>query len=184
MSTRDDRETVWQTVKALNFSWTQGYPADLARYFHKDTVAITPADRLRLKGRDACIAARASFRETARIRRWQEFDQSVGVYGDAAVVTYYYEVDCEIEGQHVKLEGRDMFTLVKNGGEWFAVADQFPPGRRNASNLGLASAVESDRRRKPTRRPRVSGRSTSSDSRDRVCPDVLGQAVASAGLQP
>jgi ketosteroid isomerase-like protein len=112
-------------LRSLNRTWTTGHVADLANYFHKDMVAIVPNTRCRIEGRDACIAGWKSFVDTAKIHTWREIDPQVHLYGETAVVTYYYDLTCEIAGQSLHLTGRDMFVFVKEAGRWWAVADQY-----------------------------------------------------------
>jgi hypothetical protein len=119
------QQDVWNTVRAMNDAWTKGDPDDLAGFFHANMVALTPMGRERVVGREACLAGWKGFCANAHIHRWEEIDPQVRVYGDAAVVTYYYDLDCDMDGHTINLSGRDMFFLVKEAGKWWAVADQF-----------------------------------------------------------
>jgi ketosteroid isomerase-like protein len=121
------RQEIWATVRAMNDAWSKGNPDDLARYFHRDMVAITPTDRHRLDGGAACIAGWKSFVDTARIHRWEESDPVIHVYGDSAVVAYNFDISFDMGGQTISMGGRDMFFFVKEDGRWWAVADQFSP---------------------------------------------------------
>jgi len=121
----DIEAEVWRTVQALNHAWTSGDADDLVEYFHPEMIAITPTDRDRLVGREACIAAWRRFTEATTTLRWRETDPLVRVYGDAAVVAYNYELACEMDGRQVTMAGRDMFFFVLEAGRWLAVADQF-----------------------------------------------------------
>ncbi len=116
---------IWATLQALNAAWTQGNPDDLAQFFHPRMIAVTPADRLRREGARACIAGWKGFADATRIFRWEESDPAIEVHGDAAVVSYYYEIDFEMNGQRHTEGGRDLYFLVRDGGRWLAVADQF-----------------------------------------------------------
>ena len=118
-------QEIWRTVRAMNDAWTKGDPTDLAEFFHEEMVAITPTDRERVRGRAACIDNWARFRNTTLIHRWEEFDPEIHVYGDAAVVAYYYRLECDLDGHIITMSGRDMFFMVKRGDRWWAVADQF-----------------------------------------------------------
>lgn len=118
---------VWATLRALNDAWTQGDGSRLADHFHPNMVAITATDRLRLAGRDACLASWQSFVRATRIHRWREIDPLVQIYGDTAVVTYYFDMAFDMAGRTVELGGRDMFVFVREDGRWLAVADQFSP---------------------------------------------------------
>jgi ketosteroid isomerase-like protein len=118
---------VTDTVTALNDCWTGGHPADLVRYFHENIVAITPANRLPLVGRDACVEAWTQYTQVAKIAAWRTDDVQVRVHGDTAIVTYLYELECEVEGRRAKPAGRDMLVMVRENGRWWVVADQFSP---------------------------------------------------------
>ena len=122
------KDEVWQTILAMNRTWTVDHDPDkLHDYFHPDMVAITPSDRLRREGREACIAGWKQFAESVRIMWWKESEPLILLFnnGQTAVVTYYWDIEYEIGGKHVHTNGRDLFVMVKEEGRWWAVADQF-----------------------------------------------------------
>ena len=118
----------WQTIQALNRLWAvEGNADELKKYFHENMVAITPTDRARLEGRDACVSGWKAFVDSAKINYMKENDPKVQIYGNGrfAVATYYYDMSVVIGGQTLNLAGRDMFALVKEDDRWQVVADQF-----------------------------------------------------------
>lgn len=121
------RQEVWETLQALNRAWTRGRPDELRKYFHPDMVAITPTDRDRLQGAEACIAGWTAFVAATTIHRWREIAPRIQLYGDTAVVTYEFDMAFDMGGQRIDLGGRDMFVFVRENGRWLAVADQFSP---------------------------------------------------------
>jgi len=121
------KQEVWATVRAMNDAWTKGNPDELSKFFHRDMVAVTPAERLRLDGGAACVAGWTSFCKAARIHRWEEINPVIHVYGNSAVVAYYFDMSFDIGGNTINMGGRDMFFFVKEGEKWWAVADQFSP---------------------------------------------------------
>lgn len=121
----DIRRDVWTTLRKLNDCWTKSDGKDLVHYFHPNMVALTPSDRLRREGRDACVAGWVGFAAQARIHHWREIDPQIQLYGDTAIVSYYFDMSCDIGGQTLHLTGRDLFTFVKENGRWWAVSDQF-----------------------------------------------------------
>jgi hypothetical protein len=130
MNSAKIKEEVWAAVQALNRLWTVEDKADdLVRYFHEHMVAISPTDRRRLEGREACVAGWKKFARMARVHYLKETDPRIDLYGNGelAIVTYYYDMSFEIGGQTIKTGGRDMFTMVKEEGRWWVVADQFSP---------------------------------------------------------
>ena len=118
---------VWKTLRELNDTWTKGSPEELKNYFHVDMVALTPTDKNRREGREACVADWVEFAKAAKIHSWKEIDPKIQIYGDVAVVTYYFDISFEKGGQTINFGGRDMFVFVKEGGRWWAVADHFSP---------------------------------------------------------
>lgn len=120
-----EQGAVWSVLRAINDAWTQGDPATLAEYFHPDMIAVTASDRLRRIGRQECIAGWQEFATTATIHAWQEIDPLIRVFGNAAVVSYYYELDCNVGGSPRHFAGRDLFFFICDNGRWWAVADQF-----------------------------------------------------------
>ncbi|MBI1910401.1 MAG: nuclear transport factor 2 family protein [Deltaproteobacteria bacterium] len=121
------KQEVWQALRDLNDAWTKGNPEQLKECFHKDMVAITATDRERLVGRDACFASWNRFAKTAKIHFWKEIDPQIQIYGNTAVVTYYFDMSFDMGGQTINMGGRDMFVFIKENGKWWAVADQFSP---------------------------------------------------------
>jgi hypothetical protein len=120
-------QELWATVRALNDAWTKGNPNDLALYFHPNMVAIAATERNRIDGGAACVASWKRFTTAATIHRWEETDPVIHVYGNSAVVAYYFDMSFDMGGQTVSMGGRDMFFFVKENGKWLAVADQFSP---------------------------------------------------------
>jgi ketosteroid isomerase-like protein len=121
------KNEIWKTLRNLNNTWTKGNPEDLKDYFHADMVAITPTDKKRREGREACIADWTEFSKTAKIQSWKEIDPKIHVYENTAVVTYYFEISFERDGQNIAFGGRDMYVFVREANCWWAVADHFSP---------------------------------------------------------
>ena len=119
---------IWSTIQKMNKCWTCGDPSELEKlldYFHEEMVAITATDKYRLEGKEACFNGWKGFAENTKIHFWKESDPKIQIYGDAAVVTYYFDMSFDMAGQTINMGGRDMFTLIKENGKWLVVADQF-----------------------------------------------------------
>jgi len=122
---RNLEKEVLGVVTDLNRCWTTGRTDELARFFHPDMVAVTPADRLPLVGGGTCAAAWKAYADSTTIRSFHAADYRVRVFGNAAVVTYTFEMECEQGGKTFMPSGRDMMLLVREDGKWWLVADQF-----------------------------------------------------------
>ncbi len=124
------KQRIWKTVQAMNGLWAiDGRADELTEYFHERMSAITPGDRLRLFGRDACVAGWKAFSDAAKVHYWKEIDPQIELFGDGtfAVVTYYFDMSYDMGGQTVIMGGRDMMSLVNEDGRWWVVSDQFSP---------------------------------------------------------
>jgi len=127
---KQTEKKVWETILAMNRSWTCGDLSELQKldnYFHETMVAITPTDKYRLEGKEACVAGWMAFAQSTNIHFWKEIDPKIQVYDNVAVVTYYFEMSFDMGGQTINMSGRDMFTLIHESGKWWIVADQFSP---------------------------------------------------------
>jgi hypothetical protein len=120
---------IWAAIQAMNRLWTiENRPEELRHYFHASMVAITPSDRHRLEGREACVAGWTRFAHMAKTVRWVEKEPQIQVFEEKfAVATYTYEGTFIIGGKETSFQGRDMMTLLKEGGKWWMIADQFSP---------------------------------------------------------
>lgn len=119
------KDEVWMVLRSLNDTWTKGNPDDLRNYFHRDMVAITGTDRERIEGGEACVASWTAFSHASKIHYWKETDPKIQLYGNTAIVTYYFDMSFDMGGQTIEMGGRDMFVFIKEDGKWWAVADQF-----------------------------------------------------------
>lgn len=124
------QQEVWDTLTALNAAWTQGDADGLIDHFHPEMVAFTASERRRSVGLRACLSTWKRFSKGAKVIEWEEIDPVVRVYGDAAVVSYYFKITFESSGEIVSRDGRDIFVFVRDGGRWLAVANHgsVPPG--------------------------------------------------------
>jgi hypothetical protein len=121
---------VWDTIQKINELWVKENKAEmLIDYFHEQMVVLNPTDHDRILGGKNCVAAWKYFADNSKIIRWKEKDPIIQVFGDGnfAVVTYYFDMAYEMNGVRYDMEGRDMFSMVKENGRWYAVADQFSP---------------------------------------------------------
>jgi hypothetical protein len=89
---------VWQTLSGLHDAWTKLDEQALSGFYHKNMAATSPTGRLRLDRRDGCVAGWQGFIAQAKIHHWQDIDPRIRFYRNPAVVTYYFDISCEISG--------------------------------------------------------------------------------------
>ena len=88
-------------------------------------VAITPVDKYRLKGAAQCIAGWQRFAQASTVHSWRADDPDIELFGDTAVVSYYYVMDVSMGPNRINLSGRDMLVLKKENDRWWLISAQF-----------------------------------------------------------
>jgi ketosteroid isomerase-like protein len=125
-----EQQQIWETIQTMNRCWTGNDPEQFEKlnyYFYETMVAVTPTEKCRLEGRQACVDGWKAFAVNCPIHYWKERDPKIQIFGSAAVATYYFEISFDMGDNTMVQNGRDMMTLIKEDGRWKVVADQFSP---------------------------------------------------------
>jgi hypothetical protein len=122
-----DQQEVWKVMEKFNYTWTKGNPDEIVNFLHDNIIVISPGRRDRLEGKKACAPAWIDFAKAAVIHDFKVSKPRVVIYnnGNAAVVTYQFEMPYTMKGKHTPLAARDMFFWVKENGKWLITANQF-----------------------------------------------------------
>jgi hypothetical protein len=119
---------LWGVIQTLNRAWTkEGKAEELKNFFHPNMIAITPTDRLCLVGGEVCVDSWKTFTDNSKIHKFEESEPIIRIYGGGnfAIVSYYFDMEFNMNGQEIQMGGRDMFVLAKENGKWWVVADNF-----------------------------------------------------------
>ena len=125
---KEKSKEILDFIAQMNHLWTfESKASDLKKYFHPNMIAIVPNIRDRIIGSAACVKGWSDFSQNFKTTKWLEKDHIVNFYcnNTVAVASYDFEMSFEGNGQKISMEGRDMFTLVKENGKWLVVSDQF-----------------------------------------------------------
>jgi hypothetical protein len=117
----ESRQSVAEAMRRINRAWLEGRVEDLEPAAHPDIVVVLPGFAGRVQGRDQFLAGFRDFREGTTIHGFEEADQQFDVIGDAAVVSFRYELVYERAGERYRATGRDVWVFREQGGEWIAV---------------------------------------------------------------
>ena len=120
-----EKQAIWQMIRSLNETWTKGNAVDLARFFHKRMMAFSASDNEYRLGRENCIKGWKDFADHVSILSWEEKKPHIEIFGNSAVVAYYYEITCDMNEKIQSFSGRDMFFLIQEDGQWWVAADHF-----------------------------------------------------------
>lgn len=137
-----ERKKIWETIKTLNRAWINKRTDEFKNCFHPQMISIQPEIAERLVGGESCIESWTDFSMKTEVISFEEKDPLIQIYGDTAVVTYYYNLQFEFQGKIKTVLGRDMTTLVKENGKWLIVADHFSPFPKNADRPADIKAIE------------------------------------------
>ncbi len=108
-------------MRRINQVWLYGDIADLEPMMHPDIVMVFPGFTGAVRGRNELIAGFHDFRNSASIQEFREVDRRVDVAGNAAVVSFRYEMLYERSGERFRATGRDLWVFQKQGDAWIAV---------------------------------------------------------------
>ena len=114
-------EEIWRIVKEINDSWLLGRPENLVNYFHDEIVFAAPGFSRRIEGRAACVDSFRDFCATAKVRDFKPSDPAIDICEQAAVVTYNFKVEYDLNHESFSEGGRDVWVFVRNSDKWLAV---------------------------------------------------------------
>ncbi|MDP4174819.1 MAG: nuclear transport factor 2 family protein [Bacteroidota bacterium] len=121
-----EKQLVLDLVQKMNKCWTEGDPCLVDNYFHEKMVAMNPSQSGRILGKEACVNGWVGFNKSTSIKSWKEIDPLVEIFNsDTAIVTYNFEILYDMNGISYDIKGKDMFTLIKENGKWWIVANHF-----------------------------------------------------------
>lgn len=114
------REAV-RAIEALNKAWLEGRPDQLSGLMHERMLIVDAAGRRLAEGREAAVESYRAFAEAAVVDRFSVGATQVDVFGQAAVVSYAFDIVYCMAGVHYREAGRDTFVLEQSDSGWLAV---------------------------------------------------------------
>jgi hypothetical protein len=116
----DERDDVAAALRRINDAWTRGQPDGAASDLHPEVVFVPAGFAGQVEGPDAVIDSYREFMTDATVHDYTESDLDVRVWGEAAVATYRWEMDWEMEGERHAESGRDVIVFSRVAGRWLA----------------------------------------------------------------
>ncbi len=115
------RESAAAAMRHINRAWLAGQVQDIAALLHPEIVMVLPDFAGRVQGREELLAGFQNFCRNATIREFRDHDQQIDVAGEAAVITFRYEMVYERSGGRYRSTGRDLWVFQKQETGWIAV---------------------------------------------------------------
>jgi len=114
-------EAVVATIQRINRLWLNGQVEDLGPLVHPEIVMVFPGFTGRMQGRQEFLAGFRDFCENAKVHEFRDYDHQTDVAGNAAVVTFQYEMIYERSAERYRATGRDLWIFQSQGDAWIAV---------------------------------------------------------------
>ena len=125
-----EKRAVWETILGINRLWSrENRPEALADFFHEKMLAVCGGESVIRPDGHACLAGWSWFCRQATDIRFEESDPHIALFcnGTVAVVAYFFECTYKMNGKVTVMNGRDLFTLVKENDHWRVAGDHFSP---------------------------------------------------------
>ena len=107
-------------LRKLNRAWINNRAEELKSMLHEDMVIVAPDFQVPASGREACAKSYADFTARAEVKELRESGFWTRSWGDAAMVSYRFELKYTMDGKDHADAGRDLFLLVRVGDGWQA----------------------------------------------------------------
>ena len=119
-------------LRRLIDSWRSGHVADMVPFLHEDIVMKYPGFAGPLNGTRELIAGFEEFCKNARVLEYIESDEQIDIIGNAAVVTFRFEMLYERPSYRERSRGRDLWVFERGTSGWVAVWRTGSNSARNA----------------------------------------------------
>ncbi len=117
----NDEDAVRAAFHAINNAWLQRRAQDMREHLHPDVVMVQPGFESALRGREACIASYAEFREGATLYAYTSTEPTVQVWADSAVTWQRWTMRYEWGGQAFDEGGHEIFVFARVDERWVAI---------------------------------------------------------------
>lgn len=112
---------VASTMRHINRAWLEGRVDDMGRMVHPGIVMTLPGFTGRIRGSADFLSGFKEFCDSATILQFEEVDQQIDRIGNAAVLSFRYDMLYERSGQRYRATGRDVWIFEEADGDWLAV---------------------------------------------------------------
>jgi ketosteroid isomerase-like protein len=119
-SPNSEEESVRKVEDEFAAAYGRNDADTLERLWAADYTFVNPAGQVLTKAERLAMLRSGEL----KIEAYSRDDESIGIYGNTAVVTYRSTVKAQRNGTDISSQRRVITVLVKSGGRWQAVAQQ------------------------------------------------------------
>ena len=107
----------------INQAFVRNDLQGVARHVARDITWISHTSLQRQDGRDVFVNALRETMARKQTIRWQERDLRVQVWGDAAIVSFFYDHHARLGNRTIDRVSRATYGFARRGGRWLLVHD-------------------------------------------------------------
>jgi hypothetical protein len=110
-----------QLLSKLTEAWLKGHFEELAECFHEAAVIRGPALQELARGKEACVRSYEDFNREATVEEFQEPAPEIDIWGNTAAAVAPWTISYAMKGESFRESGKDLYLLVREGGQWLIV---------------------------------------------------------------
>ena len=114
----DTKRELREQIERYDRCWVARRPEDLRRFLHPDVVFTGPDFERLAEGVDAAVQSYTDFVSQATVHEFTTSDYVIDVIDDAAVMTYTWTIDYEMNGTRSRERGRELLVWARRAGRW------------------------------------------------------------------
>ncbi len=122
---------ILNNLRKMNELWKDGRIDELGIFFHENVVIVHPGFSGRAEGKEVILQSFRDFISKAEILKMKESDFSIDLWEDTAVASYMYQMDWRMGGKEFSETGHDLYTFIKENGNWVVVWRTLIPKKDN-----------------------------------------------------
>lgn len=112
------RDEIIQVIKSMNQAWLGGDFKRFRDFLHENIVIVTPNMKRVGVGIDPCIESYKEFVSKSHIFNFEEKSINVDAFGNAAVATFEYTIDYEVDKRRNQEDGKEILVFSKDPDKW------------------------------------------------------------------
>ena len=116
-----EAQTILQVERSAWEALKNKQGAGWESYFAEDASILTEGQAYRIRGKADILSRLASWLEQAELRSYQILDPQVQVFGDTALLTYYFTESGVAAGKEFSNAGKLSVVFIKQRGAWRAL---------------------------------------------------------------
>jgi uncharacterized protein (TIGR02246 family) len=114
-------EEIRPLVAQITAAWRNGQPEKLTELFDEHMVIFGPGCRELARGRKACVRSYEEFLAKAVIHEYKQSEPAIRICGEAAVVTYKWEMVYTLNSRLSRETGTELIVFECRHEQWRVV---------------------------------------------------------------